>query len=189
MAGRARRGDPDLQALEIGKRLERPVLADGEHHAGKPAELDRGADVLSHGLRPQCVLVRACCDIDRAGEQRIERLPAAFEIAHVDGEAVVAEMAAPLRDRHRQVIKMRLVGDAKLERGAFKLLSMRQIERDRAEQQACHSCGESTTVVLHFCHGNGYTTKVHCSCGVRVSMLRPRLRWSSISAAAPIMRP
>jgi hypothetical protein len=33
------------------------------------------------------------------------------------------------------------------------------------------------------------TTNAHCCCGVRVSMLRPRLRWSSISAAAPIIRP
>ena len=33
------------------------------------------------------------------------------------------------------------------------------------------------------------TTNAHCSCGVRVSMLRPRLMWSSISAAAPIIRP
>jgi hypothetical protein len=28
------------------------------------------------------------------------------------------------------------------------------------------------------------TTKEHCSCGVRVSMLRPRLRWSSILVKA-----
>jgi hypothetical protein len=34
-----------------------------------------------------------------------------------------------------------------------------------------------------------YTTNKHCSCGVRVSMFLPRLRWSSISAAAPIIRP
>ena len=32
-------------------------------------------------------------------------------------------------------------------------------------------------------------TNLQREAGVRVSMLRPRLRWSSISAAAPIMRP
>lgn len=33
------------------------------------------------------------------------------------------------------------------------------------------------------------TTWKHAEAGVRVSMLRPRFRWSSISAAEPIMRP
>ena len=34
-----------------------------------------------------------------------------------------------------------------------------------------------------------HTMNRQFSCGVRISMLRPRFRWSSISAAAPIMRP
>ena len=34
-----------------------------------------------------------------------------------------------------------------------------------------------------------HDTKAHCSVGVRVSMLRPRSTWLSISAAAPIIRP
>lgn len=34
-----------------------------------------------------------------------------------------------------------------------------------------------------------YATNRHSEAGVRVSMLRPRFRWSSISAAQPIMRP
>ena len=95
VAGRVRGGHADLEALEVGNRLEGPVLAHSKHHAGKPTELDDGADILSHGLCAQCVLVRACRDIDRAGEQGIERLPAAFEIAHGDGEAVVAEVTSP----------------------------------------------------------------------------------------------
>ena len=33
------------------------------------------------------------------------------------------------------------------------------------------------------------TTKPQAEAGVRVSMLRPRFRWSSISAAEPIIRP
>ena len=124
VAGRVRGGHTDLEAFEVGNRLEGPVLADSEHHAGKPAELDDGADVLSHGLCAQCVLVRACRDVDGAREQGIERLPPAFEIAHGDGESVVAEMTSPVSYRHRQIIEMRPVGDAKLERGAFKLLRM-----------------------------------------------------------------
>src|SRR5215831_8850326 len=53
--------------------------------------------------------------------------------------------------------------------------------RAAGHSTACVSFGQPT-------HST-YTTNVHCSCGVRVSMLRPRLRWSSISAAAPIIRP
>src|SRR4029077_2940043 len=116
VAGRVRGGYADLEAFEVGNRLEGPVLADSKHHAGKPTELDDGADILSHGFCAQCVLVGACCDIDGASEQGIEHLPAAFEVARGDGEAVVAEMASPVRYRHRQVIEMRPVGDAKLER-------------------------------------------------------------------------
>src|SRR6516225_9165325 len=122
MAGGAWGGHPDLEASEVGQRPERPVLADGEHDAGKAAELDYCADVLSQALRTQRVLVCAYGHIDRAGEQGIERFSAAFEIAHGDIEAIVAEMATPLRQRHRQIIEMRLVGDAELEREAFELL-------------------------------------------------------------------
>ena len=34
-----------------------------------------------------------------------------------------------------------------------------------------------------------HKTKVHWDAGVRVSMLRPRLMWSSISPAQPTIRP
>jgi hypothetical protein len=123
VAGRVRGGHADLEAFEVGNRLEGPVLAHSKHHAGKPTELDDGADILSHGLCAQCVFVRACRDVDGACEQGIERLPATFEVAHGDGETVVAEVTSPVGYRHRQVIEMRPVGDAKLERGEFKLLS------------------------------------------------------------------
>src|SRR5262249_39431710 len=125
------------------------------------------------------MLVRAYCDIDRAGEQGIERFPAAFEIAHCDGKSVVAEMAAPLRDRHRQVIEMRLVGDAKLERGAFEPLPMGQIERDPAEQQGCHTRGEDPTVILQFYHG---ATK-ELQCLASIAPFRPS--WQSQIPAMP----
>src|SRR5262249_9591224 len=67
-----------------------------------------------------------------------------------DGQPVVVEVAAPFRDRHRQIIEMRLVGDPKLKRGAFKLLPM--ADRDRAEQQACEARDKNSTGVLQFCH-------------------------------------
>ena len=120
------------------------------------------------------------------GEERDRRDSRALEPVLIKDPQEKA--AAEARNGFRQYDAAIGVIQSALERGAFKLLPMRRIERDRAEQQARHSCGESTTVVLHFCHGNGYTTKAHCSCGVRVSMFRPRLRWSSISAALPIMR-
>ena len=45
-------------------RLQRPILPDGEHDSGKPAELYDCTDVLSLGLRVQRVLIRACDDVD-----------------------------------------------------------------------------------------------------------------------------
>jgi hypothetical protein len=39
-----------------------------------------------------------------------------------------------------------------------------------------------------WCRHRRYATNRHCDAGVRVSMLRPRFRWSSISAAQPSMR-
>src|SRR5215510_240347 len=69
-------------------------------------------------------------------------------------------MAPPLRDGHRQIIEMRLIGDAKLERGAFKLLPSGWIQKTCAEQEACHARGEDPTVALHFCHGPA--RELHC---------------------------
>ena len=96
-------------------RLERAILADREHDTREPPKLDHRANVLPLGLRMQRVLVGARHHVDRAGEQRVERLPTALEIAHRDGEAVVLEVAAPFRERERQIIEVRLVGDAKLQ--------------------------------------------------------------------------
>src|SRR5262249_42358435 len=177
VAGGVHGGHADLEAFEVGKRLERSVRADSEHDAGKPAELDRGADVLSHGLRAQRMLVRAYCDIDQAVEQGIERFPAAGEIGHCDGQSVVTEVAAPFRDRHRQIIEMRLVGDSELERGAFKLLPL--ADRDWAQQQACQTRGESPAVVVQFYH----RTTEGLQCSARLALFRPS--WQSETPAMP----
>src|SRR5262245_31537834 len=125
------------------------------------------------------MLVRAYCDIDRAGEQGIERFPAAFEIGHCDGKSVVAEVAAPFHDRHRQIIEMRLVGDSELERGAFKLLSVSQTERDPAEQQVCHTRGEGPTVVVQFYH----CATEELQCLASIALFRPS--WQSQTPTMP----
>src|SRR6266567_1659645 len=127
-------------------RFERAVLADREYDTRESAELDHRSNVLSPRLRVQRVFVGAGHDIDGAGEQRIERLSAALEIAHRDGEAVVLEIAAPLRERERQIIKMRLVGDAKLERSALDLLRVSSPKRDRAQRQASHAGDQGSAV-------------------------------------------
>ena len=130
-------------------RLERAVLADREHDTREPPELDDRADVLPLGLRMQRVLVGPGHHVDRAGEQRIERLPAALEIAHRDGKAVVLEVAAPFRKRERQIVKVRLVGDAKLQRWTFNLLRVSSLKGDRAKRKARNTCDKSSAVVLH----------------------------------------
>ena len=130
-------------------RLERAVLADREHDSREPPELDHCPDVLSFGLRVQRVFVGPGHHVDRAGEQRIERLPAALEIAQRYGEAVILEVAAPLRERKRQIIKMRLVGDAQLERGTFNLLRTSRPEGDLAKRQASQAGDQTPAVVLH----------------------------------------
>jgi hypothetical protein len=81
VAGRAGNRHADFHALEVGMRLERPILSDREHDSGKPAELDDRTDVLSFGLGVQRVLVRTCHDVDRSGKECFKRLPATFKIA------------------------------------------------------------------------------------------------------------
>jgi len=107
-------------------RLEWPILRNCKDDSGKPAELDDCEDVLSLGLHMQRVFVSACNDVDRSGKQRLERLPAALEIAYRYRQAVVLEVASPLRQRQRQIIEVRLVGDTKPERGPFNLFARRQ---------------------------------------------------------------
>jgi multicopper oxidase len=84
VTGRAGNRHADFHALEVGMRLERPILSDREHDSGKPAKLDNRTDVLSFGLRVPRVLVRACNDVDRSGKECFKRLPAAFKIAYRD---------------------------------------------------------------------------------------------------------
>ena len=174
VAGRVWGCHTDPEAFEVGIGLERLILANSEHNAGKPAKLNYSPDVVSHGLRPQYVLVRARCNIDRPRTQGIESLPTAFKIAHRDGKSVGAEMSPPLRDGHRQIIEMRLIGDAKLERGAFKLLPMDWIEKSRAQHEACRTSGECPTVVVH---RYGLAKELH-----RLRMIAPlRHPWQSLN--------
>ena len=75
----AGRGDADLGALEVGDRLDLSalVLLHRQHDAGEAAELDHGRDVLALGLHADGVLVGAGDDVDRAADQRLQRLRAA----------------------------------------------------------------------------------------------------------------
>ena len=60
------------------------LLAHGQHDAGIPAELDHGANVLALGLHADRVLIGAGHGVDRAADQRLQRLGAAAEIVDLD---------------------------------------------------------------------------------------------------------
>ena len=149
MGGRPRRRHPDLHALEIGVGTEWRVLADGQNDARKAAELDERADVLALGLRAQRVLISAGHDIDRPREQGIERLGAAFEVGDRHVQPVVLEVTTALRQRDRQVIEMRLVGDAEPDRRAFELLRSGEPRHDRRQREAAQTGGKGAAIDLH----------------------------------------
>ena len=78
-----------------------------ERDAGIAAELDDGQDVLALGLHAQRVLVGAGDDVGRAADQRGQRLRAALEVADLDVEALLLEVAELLGERERQIVERR----------------------------------------------------------------------------------
>ena len=79
--------------------LVRAVLLDRQRNAGVAAELDDGQDILALGLHAQRVLVGAGDDVDRAADQRGERLRAALEIVDLDVQPLLLEEAELLGER------------------------------------------------------------------------------------------
>ena len=113
MRARARRGDADLHALEVGRAAIDPGL--GRQHAstkpGIAAELDHRDDRLALGLHLDGVVERAGDDVGAAADQRLQRARAAGEIGNLDVQALVLEIAEPLGDRERQVEQRGLAAD------------------------------------------------------------------------------
>ncbi len=93
------------------------VLLDREHDAGEAAELDHRADILALGLHADGVLIGAGDHVDRAADQRLQRLRAAGEIVDGDVEALLLEEAEPLGERERQVVQQALAADAERQVG------------------------------------------------------------------------
>ena len=83
-----------------------------KHDAGEAAELDHRPDVLALGLHADGVLVGAGDHVDRAADQRLQRLRAAGEIVDRDVEALLLEVAELLGERQRQVVEQALAADA-----------------------------------------------------------------------------
>src|SRR5262249_19283653 len=84
-------------------------------------------------------------------KERIERLPAPFEVARRDGKAVIGKIAALLRNGQRQIIEMGLVGDPKLYPRAFKLLRECARGGGRPKCKTRQPRGERSAAVLHLC--------------------------------------
>ena len=95
-----------------------------DHDAGKAAELDHRADVLALGLHADGVLVGAGDHVDRAADQRLQRLRAAAEIVDGDVEPLLLEVAEPLADGQRQIVERGLAADAEGD-----LLSLRRLPK------------------------------------------------------------
>ena len=87
---RARRGDADLLALQIGHRLEvrHRLRVDAEHDLRRPALQHEGAQPLALDLHVDGVLERARDDVGAAADHRLQRARAAGEIDDRDVEAL-----------------------------------------------------------------------------------------------------
>ena len=120
---RARRGDAELHALDIGRSLDLlgdvVAQADGELHAA--ADQGEALDGLAALLHADRVLVGAGHHVGAAAHQGLERLGAALEVVDLDVEARVLEEALGLGDRDRQVIERRLAADRQHQLGLLGL--------------------------------------------------------------------
>lgn len=114
------------------------VLAHGDGDAREAPELDHGADVLTLGLHADGVLIGARHDIDRAADQRLQRLRAAAEIVDLDVEALLLEEALLLRDRQREIVQELLAADAERQLGLLGVLR----ERGMGRKAECGGQGE-----------------------------------------------
>ncbi len=84
-------------------------------------------------------LVGPASDIGAAAHQRLERLGAALEIADADLQSLLAEIAAPLGDRQRQICHQRLAAHRHMHRRLLEIGGVRRRERDRDEcYSECH---------------------------------------------------
>ena len=133
---------PIFRPLRSAKRLDlrRLVLLHRQHDAGEAAELDHRLDVLALGLHADGVLVGARDHVDRAADQRLQRLRAAGEIVDGDVEALLLEVAEPLGERQRQVVEQALAADAERQvRLLERLRAGRAGERKRQRERASDS--------------------------------------------------
>ena len=106
----ARRSHSDLHALEVGGGSVACglLLAHAHRDAGKAAELDHRRDVLALGLHADGVLVGAGDHIDRAADQRLQRLRAAAKIVDRHFKPLLLEIAEPLANGQRRDNRGRL---------------------------------------------------------------------------------
>ena len=93
----------------------RLVLLDADHEPERIGLQRDRFDRMPLDRHVERVLVCAAADVGAAADQRLERFGAALEIADLDVQAFLGEIAAALRDRQRQVGDQRLAADGQLD--------------------------------------------------------------------------
>src|SRR5690606_19436442 len=93
------------------------------------------------------VLIGTRHDIDRTADQRLQRFRTAAEIVDLDIEALVLEIALPLRDRQRKIIEELLAADAERELRLLGILGERGMRRSaesggKSEHSQCAAAGK-----------------------------------------------
>ena len=151
---RARRGDAELHALDIGRSLDLlgdvVAQADGELHAA--ADQGEALDGLAALLHADRVLVGAGHHVGAAAHQGLERLGAALEVVDLDVEARILEEALGLGDRDRQVVERRLAADRQHQLGllGFARLCPRHVRRGH-QSRRCRQNRTAPHVQLGHC--------------------------------------
>jgi hypothetical protein len=134
---RARRGDADLLALQVGRRLVagHRLGVHAEHDLRRAALQREGAHALALVLHVHGVLEGATDHVGAAAHHRLQRARAAGEVDDGHVQAFGLEVAALLGDGQRQVVQQVLAahGDGGL--GLFQRLGVAR--RGRASSAAC----------------------------------------------------
>src|SRR6266508_3793281 len=104
---RARRGNADLQAFQVFRRLVvlRSGRGDSDCDLRRPALLHEALEVLALGLHVERVLVGSRYDIGASAHDRPQRLRAPGKVADRQAQTFVLEVAELLGDGERQVVQ------------------------------------------------------------------------------------
>ncbi len=139
---RARRGNADLQAFQVFRRLVvlRSGGGDSDRNLRRPALLHEALQVLALGLHVERVLVGPRDDIGASAHHGPQRLRAPGEVADRHAQALVLEVPELLCDGERKVIQRGFTPDGDM---YFLLLdrALRACERWPGDQNGKRELG------------------------------------------------